>query len=357
MKWKAFVLTMILLVVGSCATGIASESESARDESEEPAAIATYAWESRHTDVTGHITLYADGTFKCDSGYLVKYADFRATSPRDKADRPYPWRVEGAGIRLTFHFPGFGEWWFQAVGRSLLVGRYIGRNPDGEGHTAVLRPLNEDEHRGFLRFLAGLPTRPATAPDAEKPQQEDAAKVEERIERLEAKVAALKEAISTRRVNVVDAEGRVRAVLEATERGPRFRMFDETAMERFSLDVTEFGPVLRMRGERNELRAHLTVTEYGTIFRMRDEKGELRASPRMRDEGPGLWMHDEKRDLRVALGIVEGRPRLSILDEKGEVRCAIGASNIATDDGRRIMYPESSILLFDADGGVVWEAP
>jgi len=51
-------------------------------------------------------------------------------------------------------------------------------------------------------------------------------------------------------------------------------------------------------------------------------------------------------------------PALELMDRDGNLRAALGATSlhaVRTDEVR--MRPESSLVLFDKDGKVMWKAP
>ena len=57
------------------------------------------------------------------------------------------------------------------------------------------------------------------------------------------------------------------------------------------------------------------------------------------------------------LVVIGDGPILEVLDENGKLRAKMGATLFVSPDGRRTIYPESSLLLFGADGKVIWSAP
>jgi hypothetical protein len=89
-------------------------------------------------------------------------------------------------------------------------------------------------------------------------------------------------------------------------------------------------------------------------------KGRLRAALSVGSDGqPSLEFYDAKGELRAALGTDSGgRPSLGLADEQGKPRAVLGALALKTiGTGATEQRAESSLVLFDKEGKVLWHAP
>jgi len=96
---------------------------------------------------------------------------------------------------------------------------------------------------------------------------------------------------------------------------------------------------------------------------LRDSAGELRAALTVALPGgdPTLRLWDSAGELRVALDVAGpgGGPALSLWDCAGELRAAVGTTPVleTIKTGETTTRPESSLVLFDKNGKVLWRAP
>jgi len=95
-------------------------------------------------------------------------------------------------------------------------------------------------------------------------------------------------------------------------------------------------------------------------FEVVDAAGKTRASLCLFPDGSSaLRFHDAAGRVRAAMGMTEDSvPALELMDRDGNLRAALGATSlhaVRTDEVR--MRPESSLVLFDKDGKVMWKAP
>lgn len=154
-----------------------------------------------------------------------------------------------------------------------------------------------------------------------------------------------------------DAHGTVRARLSMGEDGPQLVLLDETGTPRAGLGVDKDGPDLTLADENGKIRAMLVVTKDGPRLALWDENDKIRAMLNVTKLGPHLALWDENDKLRAWLDVDKDGPRLTLRDEKGTGRASLGASQTKTRDGKTITYPESTLLLCDAEGKVLWVAP
>ncbi len=135
--------------------------------------------------------------------------------------------------------------------------------------------------------------------------------------------------VRAQRFELVDAEGRVRALLA------------------MSLDGR---PGLAFLDEKGEGRAGLVLGTDGPTLELWDKKGKLRARLAVHpDLGPALTLHDEQGVMRAGLlAGTDGRPGLAFLDEKGKPLTLLG---VGVDAGGK------GLVLLDEKGETIWRAP
>jgi hypothetical protein len=139
-------------------------------------------------------------------------------------------------------------------------------------------------------------------------------------------------------------------------RAREFILEDEKGNNRARLSMGNDGPALALFDERGINRAQLTACKGGSMLCLSDEKGEPRAITVVNKEGPGLNLLDENRKPRIGLTVPKEGPGMTLNDEKGESRATVGVTQTTSRDGKTTTYPESSMLLFGADGKVIWQA-
>ena len=196
------------------------------------------------------------------------------------------------------------------------------------------------------------------------------------------------EVIRAQRFELVDAEGRVRiemSIAGLSGQAPGIRLLDEKGTGRAGLVLFRDGrpglalsdekgavraglgllrdgrPIMTLSDEKGEARAALSLLSDGSpILWLRDEKGKLRATLAVFPDGnPILGLYDEKGKSRATLGLLrDGGPSLTFCDEKGRSRAELGVSSLETiRTGAVEKRAESSLVLFDKDGKVLWAAP
>jgi len=83
--------------------------------------------------------------------------------------------------------------------------------------------------------------------------------------------------------------------------------------------------------ENGKTRAVLAMLAGGPTLAFYDEKGQTHAVLALSPDGPGLQFSDEKGQTRAGLDLAEGGPRLSLADEKGNIRVLLALTNRAED--------------------------
>ncbi len=137
----------------------------------------------------------------------------------------------------------------------------------------------------------------------------------------------------------------------------RFTLVDDSGITRAELAVREEGAVLSLCDENGKFRTMLRVGKDGSRLDLFDENGKLRTSLCEVKGLNGLILTDENQKPRATLVVTKDGPGLDLFDENENVRASMGTGQTETEDGRVTTYPESSLLLFDQDGYVIWEAP
>jgi len=115
---------------------------------------------------------------------------------------------------------------------------------------------------------------------------------------------------------------------------------------------------LNLSDEKGKTRAIMAVTREGPWLDLFDEKGKVRAMLNLDDKiGPGLGLFDEKGKIRVSLRSAKDRLGLRLYDKNGTRRVMLGADMNIVLNGKKTIYPESSLLLYGSNDKLVWEAP
>ena len=154
--------------------------------------------------------------------------------------------------------------------------------------------------------------------------------------------------------NRVEAQGSgVPAVIHAGQ----FVLVDASDKRRAALGVSTIGPALYLFDENGKTRVKLVVATDGPSLTLLDENGKQRAQLGVFKHRPGLTLLDENGKIRAELGVSKVGPALNLWDENSR-RCAkLGAMQAETPEGKIITYPELSLVLFGADGKVIWKTP
>ena len=102
----------------------------------------------------------------------------------------------------------------------------------------------------------------------------------------------------------------------------------------------------------------LWVDDVSAYFSISDEKSGRATLSLYESGGPTLRLSDKKGKERVYLSLDEDKPTLRLYDKKGKLRATLGRAGIETTrTGTIVERPESSLVLFDKAGKVIWSAP
>ena len=165
--------------------------------------------------------------------------------------------------------------------------------------------------------------------------------------------------VRAERFEVVDAEGRVRAGL-GLPAPPAAANLPRAPYAVDALAVLDGSPGLTLRDEKGKTRAGLMVSDDGSpSLMLLDETGKARAMLVVDHDGVGIALGGERGKQRALLGVSsDSGPVLQLRDDKGWVRAALGAYSLMTPDtGEVVKRAESSLVLFDKEGKVLWQAP
>ena len=147
---------------------------------------------------------------------------------------------------------------------------------------------------------------------------------------------------------------------EDVVKAKKFVVIDKNGMKRVELDA-EFTPDLCLYDENGSIRVCLGGSEDGGLLNLFDKNGRhsvqlFAGGPK----GPALILLNENDKYFMPSVWLDGSktgPVVQIFDKNGKGRAALGVSKTTTPDGKITIYPESSLLLFDPNGNVVWMAP
>jgi hypothetical protein len=105
-------------------------------------------------------------------------------------------------------------------------------------------------------------------------------------------------------------------------------------------------------------RAKLFFDTWGARLDFFNEAGKPRMTLDTVGDAPFLRLFDKAGNTRVSLDIVGDAPTLSLLDKAGKERAALGTTELKnTATGSTETRAESSLVLFNERGRVLWEAP
>ena len=120
---------------------------------------------------------------------------------------------------------------------------------------------------------------------------------EERIRELEERVKFLSDRLSDTegnigrgaarfgRLEIVDAEDRVRVKLSAYNNRPRIVLFDECGKERITLQILGKAPILTIQDEDGKIRSAMTVMNKTAGLAMYDNRGECKVNINVGPDG------------------------------------------------------------------------
>jgi len=172
--------------------------------------------------------------------------------------------------------------------------------------------------------------------------------------------------VRAERFEVVDSSGKLRAWLGMRpDEGPALVLLDRAGRTRAELSLKPVWdePELRFRDERGTTRAKISLFAGTPLVKVYDEGPEnaFRSNVGLSiAHGPEIYFADDKGTGRLWLGLDEesGRPSIGLADEQRRARAVLGVAHLSTiRTGEKTETAESSFVLFDKDGSVLWKAP
>lgn len=201
--------------------------------------------------------------------------------------------------------------------------------------------------------------------------------------------------ISTEKLVLTDAAGRIRAFLVADEKGARLVFADSQENSKISMVLDQNKPILYLTGEGGKyaslsperisltdeetgrsvalgiassapgislgdsdgVRASLTLLSSGAGLVLNDKGGEMRASLTLVPSGPGLTLYDKSGEKSAMLSYTKDGPSLEMEDTQG-YSAVLGLGGLVTPKtGETRQTSAASLLLFDKQKNVIWKAP
>jgi len=160
-------------------------------------------------------------------------------------------------------------------------------------------------------------------------------------------------------LNIFDNEGRPRVILGTSEKADGTLIYyDEKGNTRLWLSShKKFGNGLSLFDELTKKRIDLRVRKEGSILGLMDTDGNPRITlSALKDNSNNIFLINQNGKPRVNLHLAKDGASLVIADNEGNNRAVLGVTQTNTPDGKTINYPESSLVLFDGDGHLVWTA-
>lgn len=192
--------------------------------------------------------------------------------------------------------------------------------------------------------------------------------------------AAKPQTIRAAEFDVVDASGRTRAALGMEGGAARLALYDEAGtkvvyltegkkmapLNEHARGWTHSGPEFDLYDPLRKGGAYLTVG-YGAILEFTNTPGNLGAvlstQPALGSSRGSamLWLSDNPRTVTALLSANINRAALNLYDQAGRLRAVLGNTGEGNASVRTPVLPagrpESSLVLLDSDGKVLWKAP
>ena len=167
-----------------------------------------------------------------------------------------------------------------------------------------------------------------------------------------------------------DAKGKFRGALGVNSDGTVFLgLADMDGTGRAQMSVSADGSAnLVFRDKTNNPRVGLTHSGDGSTTFLLADKGEPRFTLALGADGSlslnlyqegGLNFWDKAGENRLVLGVSgDGLSHLTLSDKAGVIRAELGRTSLETEQTGVVQQrPESSLVLFDKAGKVIWSPP
>jgi len=143
--------------------------------------------------------------------------------------------------------------------------------------------------------------------------------------------------------------GRQRSQLRNALGVGQLKLFDPETSHQISL-----GRDVLIYSDETELKKQLRMGMGLIIYKKDFPRAKLSSFP----EGSFLSLYGERRNIRARLWLDSDGVDLSLYDNKGNIRATLGRTSIETTrTGAVTKRAESSLVLFDKNGKVLWSAP
>jgi hypothetical protein len=102
----------------------------------------------------------------------------------------------------------------------------------------------------------------------------------------------------------------------------------------------------------------LWVSDSFSRIQLREEGGRNAGLSYVKGSSPRFYLNDKDNNTRLQLDITDDGPALTLLDHDGHDRARLGSTEIEGErTGNTERTAESSLLLFDKEGQVIFQAP
>jgi hypothetical protein len=143
-------------------------------------------------------------------------------------------------------------------------------------------------------------------------------------------------------------------VIEAEE----FRVVDKAGKVRASLNADEVASALILYDANGEPRATIGVIKHKSLLALYDVNSKQRANIGADNDSSTLSFFDDNGKPRAIIGAIKNNPAVELYDAEGDRRAALGAANLVGPKTSTAMNrSESSLVLFNKKGDVLWAAP
>jgi len=170
-----------------------------------------------------------------------------------------------------------------------------------------------------------------------------------------AQAGAAQQIVSAQAFHLVDADGNVRGRLDFNAQGaPNLSLLDKDGQA--TIGVTPDGQPCLLLGRGDSGTAMLTAVQGGIYLGITGQGGgglTLTAG----DGHVGLILMSGGKSRAVLSLAPDGSASLTLADKDGKQRAVLGSTELTIPSGSTEVRPESSLVLFDKDGTVIWQAP
>lgn len=163
--------------------------------------------------------------------------------------------------------------------------------------------------------------------------------------------------VRANRISLVDENDKILASLSADKDGSRLEFYDENEASLASLNAKKDGSTLTLWDlEHRSLAVLGAQSEYGPSLSLSASAKARAFLSADKDGSSRLSLSDENGKTRASLDVDKDGPKLYLFDENESFRLVAGTTELVTSNGKKIKYPESSLILFGPDGKVIWSA-